>query len=75
MHTDTNTSFHSIVNKKDVRLYAYIGSMCTYGLHTLHVCMRTYSVHVCMRTYSVSHVCMRKHGVCVDTEDDGVPHK
>ena len=59
--------------ENDVRLYAYIGSMCTYGLHTLHVCVRTYSVST--RLYAYIYVCMRTYGVCVDTEDDGVPHK
>ena len=56
--------------ENDVRLYAYTGSMCTYGLHTVHICVRTYLVSTPL--YAYIHVCMRKHGVCVDTEDDGV---
>ena len=61
--------------ENDVRLYAYTYSlcMCTYGLHTVHICVRTYLVSTPL--YAYIHVCMRKHGVCVDTEDDGVPHK
>ena len=59
--------------ENDVRLYAYIGSMCTYGLHTVHICVRTHLVSTPL--YAYIHVCMRKHGVCVDTEDDGVPQK